>query len=101
MACPSDSASIAAACSFRSAPTHLTRPGAALLFDGVSLRHARTPRAEGKIERQHQHWQGRLPALAARRGQRGGLRPVPRRGGWPFIWSLSTPLKVAPTVACP
>ena len=29
------------------------------------MRYARTPQAKGKIERQHQYWQGRLPALFA------------------------------------
>lgn len=46
-------------------PTALTQLGAALHFYGVSLRYARTPQAKGKIERQHQYWQGRLPALFA------------------------------------
>jgi len=36
-----------------------------LHFYGISLRYARTPQAKGKIERQHQYWQGRLPALFA------------------------------------
>jgi hypothetical protein len=43
----------------------LTQLGAALHFYGVSLRYALTPQAKGKIERQHQYWQGRLPALFA------------------------------------
>lgn len=46
-------------------PQALTQLGAALHFYGVSLRYARTPQAKGKIERQHQYWQGRLPALFA------------------------------------
>lgn len=46
-------------------PDALTQLGAALHFYGVSLRYARTPQAKGKIERQHQYWQGRLPALFA------------------------------------
>ena len=29
------------------------------------MRYARPPQAKGKIERQHQYWQGRLPALFA------------------------------------
>ena len=41
----------------------LTKLGAALHFDSVSLRYARTPQAKGKIERQHQYWQGRLPVV--------------------------------------
>lgn len=46
-------------------PDALTQLGAALHFYGISLRYARTPQAKGKIERQHQYWQGRLPALFA------------------------------------
>lgn len=46
-------------------PEALTQLGAALHFYGISLRYARTPQAKGKIERQHQYWQGRLPALFA------------------------------------
>jgi len=46
-------------------PDALTQLGAALHFYGVTLRFARTPQAKGKIERQHQYWQGRLPALFA------------------------------------
>ena len=50
---------------FPQRPDALTQLGAALRFYGVSLRYARTPQAKGKIERQHQYWQGRLPALFA------------------------------------
>ena len=50
---------------FPQRPAALTQLGAALHFYGVSLRYARTPQAKGKIERQHQYWQGRLPALFA------------------------------------
>ena len=50
---------------FPQRPDALTQLGAALHFYGVSLRFARTPQAKGKIERQHQYWQGRLPALFA------------------------------------
>lgn len=39
--------------------------GQALHFYGVSLRYARTPQAKGKIERQRQYRQGRLPTLFA------------------------------------
>ncbi len=46
-------------------PDALTQLGAALHFYGISLRYARTPQAKGKIERQHQYWQGRLPAVFA------------------------------------
>jgi transposase InsO family protein len=50
---------------FPQRPDALTQLGAALLFYSVSLRYAHTPQAKGKIERQHQYWQGRLPALFA------------------------------------
>jgi len=50
---------------FPQRPEALTQLGAALHFYGVSLRYAPTPQAKGKIERQHQYWQGRLPALFA------------------------------------
>ena len=50
---------------FPKRPDALTQLGAALHFYGISLRYARTPQAKGKIERQHQYWQGRLPALFA------------------------------------
>jgi len=46
-------------------PDALTQLGMALHFYGITLRFARTPQAKGKIERQHQYWQGRLPALFA------------------------------------
>ena len=46
-------------------PEALTQLGAALHFYGISFRYASTPQAKGKIERQHQYWQGRLPALFA------------------------------------
>lgn len=46
-------------------PESLTQLGAALYFYGISFRYASTPQAKGKIERQHQYWQGRLPALFA------------------------------------
>jgi hypothetical protein len=118
-------------------PEALTQLGAALHFYGVSFRYASSPQAKGKIERQHQYWQGRLPPLfaaeaistvlagnallvelrrhrnahevhrelgrtpnaaarLAQREQRSALRPVPRCPWWPYIWSLRTPLKVAP-----
>lgn len=50
---------------FPQRPDALTQLGAALHFYGVSLRYAHTPQAKGKIERQHQYWQGRLPPLFA------------------------------------
>jgi hypothetical protein len=65
-------------------PDALTQLGAALHFYGVSFRYARTPQAKGKIERQHQYWQGRLPALFAAEGittpaAANGLLPELRR----------------------
>jgi hypothetical protein len=48
-----------------SVPDALTQLGAALHFYGVSFRSASSPQAKGKIERSHQDWQNRLPALCA------------------------------------
>lgn len=122
---------------FPQRPEALTQLGAALHFYGISLRYARSPQAKGKIERQHQYWQNRLPALfaaeaistpqaanellahlrrhrnakevhrelgkapdaaarLARLQQRSVLRAMPRCPWWPYVWSLRTPLKVAP-----
>ena len=39
--------------------------GWALKFYDISLRYAPTPQAKGKVEREHQFWQGRLPAYFA------------------------------------
>jgi hypothetical protein len=42
---------------------------------------------------------GRTPNAAARAAQRGGrsvLRPAQRCAWWPYLWSLRTPLRVAP-----
>lgn len=50
---------------YTSNPEHLTQLGAALHHYGVSLRYAPTPQAKGKVERLHQYWQHRLPALFA------------------------------------
>jgi hypothetical protein len=46
-------------------PDALTQLGWALKFYDISLRHAPTPQAKGKVEREHQFWQGRLPAFFA------------------------------------
>lgn len=50
---------------FTSTPDAFTQLGAALRFYEVSLRFAPTPQAKGKIERAHDFWQKRLPALFA------------------------------------
>lgn len=50
---------------FTATPEALTQLGAALRFYEVSLDYAPTPQAKGKIERAHQFWQKRLPALFA------------------------------------
>jgi hypothetical protein len=50
---------------FTHVPDALTQLGAALHFYGVSFRYAPTPQAKGKIEREHQFWQNRLPAYFA------------------------------------
>lgn len=46
-------------------PEALTQLGWALKFYDISLRYAPTPQAKGKIEREHQFWQGRLPSYFA------------------------------------
>lgn len=46
-------------------PDALTQLGWALKFYDISLRYAPTPQAKGKVEREHQFWQGRLPPYFA------------------------------------
>jgi hypothetical protein len=48
---------------FSHLPEAHTQLAAALHFYGVSLRFAPTPQAKGKVERNHQFWQNRLPPL--------------------------------------
>lgn len=50
---------------FTNTPEAFTQLGAALRFYDVSLRFAPTPQAKGKIERLHDYWQKRLPAVFA------------------------------------
>ena len=50
---------------FSHTPEALTVLGRALHFYGVTFRYAPTPQAKGKVERQHQFWQNRLPAYFA------------------------------------
>ena len=50
---------------FTHEPDAPTRLGWALRFYDLSLRYAPTPQAKGKVEREHQFWQGRLPACFA------------------------------------
>jgi hypothetical protein len=50
---------------FSDVPEALTQLGEALRFYGVSFRYAPTPQAKGKVEREHQFWQRRLPAYFA------------------------------------
>ena len=50
---------------FTQDPDALTQLGWALKFYDISLRYAPSPQAKGKIEREHQFWQGRLPAYFA------------------------------------
>jgi hypothetical protein len=50
---------------FSATPDALTQLGWALRFYGVTLRYAPTPQAKGKVEREHQYWQNRLPAYFA------------------------------------
>lgn len=46
---------------FTQIPDALTQLGWALKFYDISFRYASSPRAKGKIEREHQFWQKRLP----------------------------------------
>ena len=46
-------------------PDALTQLGWALKFYDISLRYAPTPQAKGKVEREHQLWQGRPPPYFA------------------------------------
>ncbi len=50
---------------FAQNPETLTQLGAALKFYDISFLYAPTPQAKGKIEREHQFWQGRLPPYFA------------------------------------
>jgi len=50
---------------FTKNPEALTQLGAALKFYDISFLYAPTPQAKGKIEREHQFWQGRLPPYFA------------------------------------
>ena len=50
---------------FTHEPDALTQLGWALKFYDISFRYAPTPQAKGKVEREHQFWQGRLPAYFA------------------------------------
>ena len=50
---------------FSQNPEALTQLGWALKFYDISFLYAPTPQAKGKIEREHQFWQGRLPPYFA------------------------------------
>ena len=50
---------------FTQTPDALTQLGWALKFYDISFLYAPTPQAKGKIEREHQFWQGRLPPYFA------------------------------------
>jgi hypothetical protein len=50
---------------FTKNPDALTQLGWALKFYDISFLYAPTPQAKGKIEREHQFWQGRLPPYFA------------------------------------
>lgn len=50
---------------FSGTPDALTTLGEALHFYGITFRYAPTPQAKGKVEREHQFWQNRLPAFFA------------------------------------
>lgn len=47
---------------FSQLPDALTTLGEALHFYDISFKYAPTPQAKGKVERQHQFWQNRLPS---------------------------------------
>src|SRR5262249_10365242 len=47
---------------FSTTPEALTTLGQALKFYGITFRYAPTPQAKGKVEREHQYWQNRLPS---------------------------------------
>lgn len=53
---------------FTAIPDNLTYLGEALRFYDISFKYASTPQAKGKIERQHQFWQNRLPCYFAAEG---------------------------------
>ncbi len=53
---------------FSGTPEALTTLGQALKFYDVTFRYAPTPQAKGKVEREHQFWQKRLPAYFAAEG---------------------------------
>ena len=53
---------------FSKLPDTLTYLGAALRRYDISLKYAPTPQAKGKIERQHQFWQLRLPSYFSAEG---------------------------------
>ena len=50
---------------FTKTPEALTQLGWALRFYDISFLYAPTPQAKGKVEREHQFWQGRLPPYFA------------------------------------
>jgi hypothetical protein len=50
---------------FAQNPDALTQLGWALKFYDISFLYAPTPQAKGKVEREHQFWQGRLPPYFA------------------------------------
>ncbi len=52
-------------------PDNLTYLGGALRYYDVTLRYAPTPQAKGKVERQHQYWQNRLPGYFQSESVRG------------------------------
>lgn len=62
---------------FSKIPDTLTYIGDALRRYDISLKYAPTPQAKGKIERQHQFWQNRLPSYFSAEGvqQIGSANP--------------------------
>jgi hypothetical protein len=46
---------------YSNVPDNLTSLGWALKYYDITLRYAPAPQAKGRVERQHQYWQNRLP----------------------------------------
>lgn len=89
---------------FAALPEAATQLGWSLRFYGVSYRYAPTPQAKGKVEREHQYWQNRLPAYFASEQitclekalaeKRTVLRKTPDCPWWPYVWAQRTHVKV-------
>ena len=56
---------------YSNVPDNLTYLGWALKYYDITLRYAPTSQAKGKVERQHQYWQNRLPGYFESESVRG------------------------------